>query len=483
MSDLNDLNKPVTTDTEPNVLDTLRGHLVRAATWAGWSSTANKVAGIMSAVTLAVSGGRSMRLYRRNDANNGDEEVVSLPGVSVGGNAGTASAAQSGSTLESTLAAKAPLNSPALTGTPTVPTAGAGTATTQAASTAFVATAVANVVNSSPAALDTLNELATALGNDPNFATSTATALGNRVVRTSANRPGVFRLYRNDADSSYNVQTNWTGTRWRLKGYAADTFHAEAEVGYADSAGSAATASALVGTATFPDSTVQTTSARGFGFKNRLINGASLINQRGVSGTVVLAAGVYGHDRFKAGATGCTYTFSTSGNVTTFTISAGSLIQVVEGLNLETGTYCLSWAGTVQGKIGGGSYAASGITGTITGGTNTNIEFGTGTLSLPQLERGSTANSFDYRPYGTELALCQRYYVYVPFFQLARADLSLSFNYALPVTMRGAPTVYTATNNSIVYVAAITSSVLLFTPGGANTGVASNITFIADAEL
>ena len=27
-----------------------------------------------------------------------------------------------------------------------------------------------------------------------------------------------------------------------------------------------------------------------------------------------------------------------------------------------------------------------------------------------QLEKGSTATSFDYRPYGTELALCQRYY-------------------------------------------------------------------------
>jgi len=43
------------------------------------------------------------------------------------------------------LAAKAPLASPALTGTPTVPTAAAATNTTQAASTAFVATAIATV--------------------------------------------------------------------------------------------------------------------------------------------------------------------------------------------------------------------------------------------------------------------------------------------------------------------------------------------------
>lgn len=91
MSDLNDLNKPTPTDTEPNVLDTLRAHIIRAATWSGWGSTANQVAGIMSAVTTAVSGGRSLRLYRRSDANTSDEEIVSLPGVSIGGNAATAS--------------------------------------------------------------------------------------------------------------------------------------------------------------------------------------------------------------------------------------------------------------------------------------------------------------------------------------------------------------------------------------------------------
>lgn len=89
MSDLNDLNRPVPTDTEPNVLDTLRAHIIRAATWSGWGGTTNKVAGLMSAVTAAVSGGRSLRLYRRNDGNTADEEVVSLPGVSVGGSAGS----------------------------------------------------------------------------------------------------------------------------------------------------------------------------------------------------------------------------------------------------------------------------------------------------------------------------------------------------------------------------------------------------------
>ena len=144
--------------------------------------------------------------------------------------------------------------------------------------------------------------------------------------------------------------------------------------------------------------------------KNKIINGNFLINQREVSGTVTLAAGAFGHDRFKGGSSGATYTFATSANVTTLTITAGSLIQVVEGSNLQSGTHVLSWTGTAQGKIDSGSYAASGVTGTATGGTNLTVEFNTGTLSKVQLEEGSTATSFDHRLVGQELALCQRYY-------------------------------------------------------------------------
>ncbi|MCX1994560.1 phage tail protein [Escherichia coli] len=75
---------------------------------------------------------------------------------------------------------KAPLNSPALTGTPTTPTAPQGTNSTQIASTAFVMAAIAALVDSSPDALNTLNELAAALGNDPNFATTTTNALAGK---------------------------------------------------------------------------------------------------------------------------------------------------------------------------------------------------------------------------------------------------------------------------------------------------------------
>jgi hypothetical protein len=78
---------------------------------------------------------------------------------------------------QSALDMKANVASPNLTGTPTTPTATAGTNTTQIANTAFVSTAIANLVSSSPTTLDTLNELATALGNDPNFATTITNSL------------------------------------------------------------------------------------------------------------------------------------------------------------------------------------------------------------------------------------------------------------------------------------------------------------------
>ena len=218
------------------------------------------------------------------------------------------------------------------------------------------------------------------------------------------------------------------------------------------------------------DLTISTINGQAIGVKNAVINGNFNVNQRGVSGTVTLAAGAYGHDRFKAGASGCTYTFATAANITTLTISAGSLIQVVEGLNLQTDTYTLSWVGTAHGKIGAGSFAGSGVTGAVTGGTNLNLEFNTGTLSRVQLEKGSTATSFDYRPYGTELGLCQRYY-----FKILPASGNQAFGVGFndsttaaravaqfPVVMRTSPTALEQTGTAADYQ-------IRFTGGAATT--------------
>jgi hypothetical protein len=134
------------------------------------------------------------------------------------------------------------------------------------------------------------------------------------------------------------------------------------------------------------------------GTRNRIINGNFAVNQRAVSGTVTLGAGAYGHDRWKAGASGCTYTFNANGIVT---ITAGSLMQVVEGANVEGGQYTLNnGGGTAQMRVAINSAAPSGayangplITSAATAGQNITVEFTTGTVGLVQLEPGTTPRS------------------------------------------------------------------------------------------
>ena len=87
--------------------------------------------------------------------------------------------------LDAALAAKAPLASPALTGTPTAPTAIGGANTTQIATTAFVAAAIAALIDGAPGTIDTLNELAAALGDDPNFATTVTNALAGKLAASA----------------------------------------------------------------------------------------------------------------------------------------------------------------------------------------------------------------------------------------------------------------------------------------------------------
>ena len=183
-----------------------------------------------------------------------------------------------------------------------------------------------------------------------------------------------------------------------------------------------------------------------FSFRNKIINGAFGINQRGYASGAATSAGQYTLDRWKVTGTGG-ITFSTTNNKTTVTIPDGqTLQQVIEGLNLATGNYVLSWEGTAQGRIGGGSYGASGtVTASITGGANTTIEFNSGTVANVQLEAGSIATPFEHRPYGLELSLCQRYY-YRSFAILASVVFggSEAVNHrSFPVQMRATPTMTT----------------------------------------
>lgn len=82
--------------------------------------------------------------------------------------------------LVAALGLLAPLASPALSGTPIAPTAAPGTNTAQIATMAAVQAAIAALINTAPGALDTLDELAAAMGDDANFAASVSTALAGK---------------------------------------------------------------------------------------------------------------------------------------------------------------------------------------------------------------------------------------------------------------------------------------------------------------
>jgi hypothetical protein len=95
---------------------------------------------------------------------------------------------------DTALALKANLESPALTGTPTAPTASVGTDTTQLATTAFVQDAIEAVVGAAPAALNTLSELADALADDANYASTVTSALALKAPLASPTFTGTVAL-------------------------------------------------------------------------------------------------------------------------------------------------------------------------------------------------------------------------------------------------------------------------------------------------
>jgi hypothetical protein len=116
---------------------------------------------------------------------------------------------------------------------------------------------------------------------------------------------------------------------------------------------------------------------------------------------------------------------------------------------IEGGVYTLSWTGTAQARVyqgaPTGAYAASPIiTASLTAGTNTVVEFNTGTLTRVKLEIGSVATPFLRQSLAKSMADCQRYFI-----SLSQCSVSgynsvgvntISSSFLLPVQMRVAPT-------------------------------------------
>jgi hypothetical protein len=127
----------------------------------------------------------------------------------------------------------------------------------------------------------------------------------------------------------------------------------------------------------------------------------------------------------------------------TWLTTNGTGIQIRFGLGAGS-----TFSGTAGSWAGSNYFTATGAVSVV--GTSGATWYITGV----QLEKGSTATSFDYRPYGTEWALCQRYYQQITYagstisYLIGTAyDSANIYNmnvYSLPVTMRSAPTFSTA---------------------------------------
>jgi hypothetical protein len=312
-----------------------------------------------------------------------------------------------------------------------------------------------------------------------------------------------------------------------------------------------------------------------YGFKNRIINGAMVIDQRNAGASVTPTGNQYLVDRWQA-ATNVTAKFSAQQSTTApagfinsqlatslsaYTIGASELCalrQSIEGLNVAdlgwgtanaqtitvsfwvrsslTGTfggsimnsatdrsypftYTISTANTFEQKtvtiagdtsgtwlktngiglsilfglgvgtsfsgtagawVGAAYYSATGATSVV--GTNGATFYITGV----QLEKGSTATSFDYRSYGTELALCQRYYQHYVFAAggippcsgVWRSSTRLDANSMLSVVMRATPTIATTNIGNIqVYDGGSSRAATAIADNGSGTSVvALNIT-------
>jgi hypothetical protein len=124
--------------------------------------------------------------------------------------------------------------------------------------------------------------------------------------------------------------------------------------------------------------------------RNLLVNPLFRGNIRALSGDIVLAAGARAHTCWQAGAAGCTYTLAAG----VVTITAGTLLQTVDGQSLTPGLHTLSHAGTAPMRINTQPWSTVPQAFVAALGVNAVVEFGLGTVSMPKLEPGALPTPF-----------------------------------------------------------------------------------------
>lgn len=149
------------------------------------SSATESTSEILAATPKAVKAVRDLAAgkYTAEDATTSKRGLVQLSSATDSMSETLAATPKAVKTVHDLAASKAPVNSPALTGHPTAPTPVDSAVGQEIATAAFVAAKIAKLVNSSPDALDTLQELAEALGNDPNFSATVMNLIGQKLSK------------------------------------------------------------------------------------------------------------------------------------------------------------------------------------------------------------------------------------------------------------------------------------------------------------
>ena len=259
------------------------------------------------------------------------------------------------------------------------------------------------------------------------------------------------------------------------------------------------------------------------GFKNRIINGAMMIDQRNAGASFVASNLGYGIDRWMTQTVGATgtgqrVTGSTGNNSALRITGASSLVlfqvsQRIESNNIyDCASQAVSVSFTLYGSTSGSvsvrflyptatdNYTSTTepVAGTTVNFTTTPtqytvsrtldsnankgvwiiLDFGavgsgvTRTIEFFQLEKGSTATSFDYRPYGTELALCQRYFQLCAFMGVAYNTGEMGIASQNKVTMRAQASMSTVLYNGDAYTGTA-NNIVRVGVGNISTGSAS----------
>ena len=248
--------------------------------------------------------------------------------------------------------------------------------------------------------------------------------------------------------------------------------------------------------------------------RNVGLNTNFTINQRGYASGTALAAGVYAHDRHKAGANGCTYTFTQAVPDTSITITVGTLIQAVDAPGIYSTAWWLTWTGTAQARVWQGSASGNFSSGApfkvdgvivnallVTGlslGQVANIEFSTGSLGTarpwqfePALPNAGPTR-FERRQILFETQLCYSFYwTSVLSITLTPREAGTPETYRTcfipyPVPMRAVPTLTVAATSgaqSISAYGSTTSGTSIFATATSTSAACNMTSIVANAEI